>query len=750
MTKTYSGMNPMMMSQMANMNPQMLAAMNGMSGGMSMGMGIGGQGQFGGFGQNDSWMNQDAYNANEYGNASLSMQNNGFNQGNYNNQYQTHDFQGGYNRGFYRGRGRGRGSYGYYNRGRGGHQQSYNNSYNQNHANQYGYANQNTPQQPAESWNNEQQEGQRRGSPVYGGARKIAAEDVDDAPEVLDPEAQRKAEEQMMKELNPGGMDDDEESAQPVNTVHEPSQGAVVAELAGENEPKQATDAQVDGDSGVAEEVVQGQVESAATQVEKLHEDTDNEPRPIQSFVSGDDTRYARNSYRPLVQEAAVVNGANDNFHHGGWSNQAQQRSYQPRHHETPDVQAPNDNAQLNSAAVQSVVAQPEPFGVGVAGAPTGPKALREGLPNTGYSSRGFQIQGRAAAVAIARTEDRPRSPSPLEDQRPETRSPSPPERRSSRHRHRRHRSRTRSRSPLSNDSHDDRHDKSRQGERRHRRSHKYEEEAEKPRDDEESYSSHRHHRRRHEKEHESSSRRHRRDRDGDRDHDKDYDRDHDKEARRRHRRRRSKSPASGSALPTPTSAQPQDALRTAESFSSSTESRKRRYERVEDNYDRSKRSKREESPQEDHERPSHRHREREPSKPIPNSITIKPISRRGSTAVATPASAQTPTQRTFVKPPPTGPRGSQSSQQRPVTSPLREDQPKAPPSAPAKDPHTMEREARNAERLQREMQRRAFAEAPQGKRRDFSGRKSSYKYDDENSEEVARKGELLREGGRW
>lgn len=43
------------------------------------------------------------------------------------------------------------------------------------------------------------------------------------------------------------------------------------------------------------------------------------------------------------------------------------------------------------------LIATIEPRGQGVAGAPAAPRAMREGLPNTGIRGRGFHIQGRAS-----------------------------------------------------------------------------------------------------------------------------------------------------------------------------------------------------------------------------------------------------------------------------------------------------------------------------------------------------------------
>lgn len=74
-------------------------------------------------------------------------------------------------------------------------------------------------------------------------------------------------------------------------------------------------------------------------------------------------------------------------------------------------------------------------------------------------------------------------------------------------------------------------------------------------------------------------------------------------------------------------------------------------------------------------------------------------------------------------------------------------------------DPHTLEREARNRERMQKEMQRRSAMDGkgPGSKRNlsdangNQSGRRVSYKYEDEESSEArASRVENEREAGRW
>lgn len=84
-----------------------------------------------------------------------------------------------------------------------------------------------------------------------------------------------------------------------------------------------------------------------------------------------------------------------------------------------------------------------------------------------------------------------------------------------------------------------------------------------------------------------------------------------------------------------------------------------------------------------------------------------------------------------------------------------------AAPKKPETDHHTLEREARNRERLLKELQRREAMEGKSstGKRRDSkvevrtgpAVRRVSYKYEDEESSEArASRVESEREAGRW
>ena len=102
-------------------------------------------------------------------------------------------------------------------------------------------------------------------------------------------------------------------------------------------------------------------------------------------------------------------------------------------------------------------------------------------------------------------------------------------------------------------------------------------------------------------------------------------------------------------------------------------------------------------------------------------------------------------------KPIPTGPRAAMQHQQ----SGRREREhehnvPTAPAKKMEKDVHTLEREARDRERLQKEMLRRAYMDPNQRRKPGATpGRRMSYKYEDEGGSE-ARRVEREREAGRW
>ncbi|KAF1834918.1 hypothetical protein BDW02DRAFT_568608 [Decorospora gaudefroyi] len=91
-------------------------------------------------------------------------------------------------------------------------------------------------------------------------------------------------------------------------------------------------------------------------------------------------------------------------------------------------------SAAYGAATVLTGQDSTEPIGVGVVGAPTGPRAMREGRPNTGFSSRTNSARYPPPPKSVASTHDvapgspqrRVRSRSPLRDESMRTRERSP------------------------------------------------------------------------------------------------------------------------------------------------------------------------------------------------------------------------------------------------------------------------------------------------------------------------------------
>ncbi|KAI9702446.1 MAG: hypothetical protein M1836_000926 [Candelina mexicana] len=343
-------------------------------------------------------------------------------------------------------------------------------------------------------------------------------------------------------------------------------------------------------------------------------------------------------------------------------------------------------------------VAPPEPKGLGVDGAPKAPKALREGLPNTGLrGGRGFSIVGRAgyanAANHVASSRTKSESPS---RRRSRTRSRSPERRHRRRHRHR-------SSSSSSDDS-----ERERRRERRHRRSRKHgdddsveDKDRNIHRDSSVDSSKRASYRSRREKEDRSSekikSTSHRSHRDRSRERDRSRDRDRSRE--HRHRRK-------DEAQPNATIKENGNNIQPI----SPTSSRRR---------------------DKDHEYSTSSKRDRDRKR-----------SRRDRSA--SPETSEHERHR--------------SRRSRRDDPPQKERDKK--PEVPQIDPHTLEREARNKERLLKEQQRRESLNAERGKkepgrgakgREDRKGRRVSYKYEDEESDEArALRVENEREAGRW
>lgn len=404
------GMDPMTMSQgmYGGFGGQGMG-MNGMN--MGMGFNNAGQGAFGGGfnGQPAAWnAGQDKFNQNTYGGQAgmgdfgANTGYGGYNvpphQGNFNqmhqHQYPNNDFHHGHHGQGFQNRGRGRGR-GYPNagRGRGGYNQNFSQgNQNQNQTN-YEPFHQQVPSQIT-----------RRGSPSYGPQQDQPAQQQQEQPitggqQDATPEqnaAGLTAEEQLNKELDPGDADENAEKPSELPTKEE------------HVEPP-------------AEEAVAKTEAREETQAETVPETKKEKPEPIPTFVSDETSKpelpavdtsvsipptmmpppspmiptgpSALHVDQPL-DTSTRGRGAGRGFYgspdyRGGSRGRG---SGYPLHNGFPRVTPP---------IVKAVVPPSAPKGLGVEGAPKAPKALREGLPNTGI--KGFSIVGRASVAAQSR-----------------------------------------------------------------------------------------------------------------------------------------------------------------------------------------------------------------------------------------------------------------------------------------------------------------------------------------------------------
>ncbi|KAL4749205.1 hypothetical protein BDW72DRAFT_178831 [Aspergillus terricola var. indicus] len=399
-----------------------------------------------------------------------------------------------------------------------------------------------------------------------------------------------------------------------------------------------------------------------------------------------------------------------------------------------------------------------QPRGPGVEGAPAAPRAMRQGLPNTSvFRQRNFHLVGRGSNQPSRGPEasDIPHAEPTSEDQRPQSSSRSISRARSRSKSKPSGRSRSRSRVPSRSSSRrryrarsrsieDDATDYDRQRERRRRPHH---DERDRTADDERrtrspSIESHR-----------SSLR------------DKERDRRRSRRSRRSHRRRSRSRSASGdrngdsrdtdrfaeersSPKPRSRNADTLDTHRSGKDRSSRREEERerdrdsRRRDRERDR-DRDRIREKERERDRERERPRDRDRDRDRkrsrrdrSESAPDSDYHSRKAKRGREDDA---------------------RTSTSNRDRPKDA--REKTHLSNPPEPEKDPHTLEREARNRERLLKEQQRREAMQADRdtgksSRRRDSrqerAGRRLNYKYDDETDAARAARVEREREAGRW
>ncbi|KAL9100101.1 MAG: hypothetical protein Q9163_004491 [Psora crenata] len=377
----------------------------GMMNGMNMGMGFdAGQGAFAG---TQAWnTGQDKFNQNAFGGA-IAGNNFGANaagyggynmpphQGNFNQvhphqpQYPHHnDFhQHGYhNQGFQRGRGRGRGGYPYAGRGRGNYSQV------GNHANN-GAFHQQVPQGPV-----------RRGSPQYTPMDQPAGDKAEGLPR------EQAAKEPLKDELAPGDAEDraEEEAAFPPQD-EELERSEATSDKKEEREPDPPEELQPQQ---------QPVLESAPPKDE-------TRPTPIQTFISGElsepkaqdaptTTSISASAAMPPPPSPSIPTGPSNPIPtepsaytspQGRGAGRGFSRGpseYRGGLHGRGFTRIPN--GEIPHAAPVPAVEKPfmppaEPKGLGVAGAPTAPKALRQGLPNIGVKDAGFSIVGRASAT---------------------------------------------------------------------------------------------------------------------------------------------------------------------------------------------------------------------------------------------------------------------------------------------------------------------------------------------------------------
>ena len=417
------GMDPTAMSQAMYGGfggPGMgMNGVNGMSG-MSMGMGFNaGQGAFGGFnGQADAWnTGQDKFNPNAYGHADGMSGDfgahtgfGGYNmpshQGNFNQmnhqQFPHNDFQHGYNGQGFQNRGRGRrGGFNNNGRGRGGYSQVSQGNYG-NQANHEPFHHQ-VPSQLAQQASSQLPKTEQQQDKDLD---NMAKESNQISPlEGSNPS--QTADEQLSKELNLGEANDKSRT----DIVIPQSNGTTSSELEPsemKTEPGRLTSPQSQHSDAIPHtETVNPEpteiVISTEHDKKKKSEDVNvtkaernTMPPPLPAIPLGPAAHYVQDYPNDFGGRGR---GSGRAFYRGSTDIRGGYRSRGMAHVSNGAVSSPS---QLT--AKFPVIAPTEPKGLGVEGAPKGPKALREGLPNTGLrGGRGFSIVGRASAVAQAK-----------------------------------------------------------------------------------------------------------------------------------------------------------------------------------------------------------------------------------------------------------------------------------------------------------------------------------------------------------
>ncbi|KIW81470.1 hypothetical protein Z517_04495 [Fonsecaea pedrosoi CBS 271.37] len=397
------GFNPMMGMPMG-MNP-MSAGMFGGFGGPNGGMNMNGmngmnmamnynanQGMYGWEGQNNNmWQNNNA-NAFSNGMGNDFGSNYGFNMGpsgNFQQPYTSGDFQNGYyGRGYGRGRGRGRGGF---VRGRGNF-----NQFSQYH--QQGY--QNLSGQKQFDSRNVQSHTMQAASAEVAAAEEQHMDNnhdpVDDGHEDDD--------------FAPGGQEEVQEALgedyQKPITVEKTVTTTATSEASaasGGDEVATAVESQPMDESLEADKVngINGQDdgEKAQPPVSETMQTTPAE-KPIPEAYNEDLQGPMPPPSAPLGPSAQYGDHGFRSRGHGRFSSRGRGSISMPNGHIAPTVKS-----------FPQIASPMEPKGVGVIGAPTGPRAMREaavpGRPPSRPAAAGFQIMGRASMSASQRSESR-------------------------------------------------------------------------------------------------------------------------------------------------------------------------------------------------------------------------------------------------------------------------------------------------------------------------------------------------------
>ena len=408
------GMDPMTMAQglYGGFNGQGIG-MNGMNAGMGF---ANGQLAYGGFnGQPASWngvhnnYNQNAYGGHANGQVGDYGSNAGYGgynlpQGNFNQmnqrQFSNNDFQHGHHgQGFpNRGRGRGRG-YQNYGRGRGGY-----NQVNSVHQANYEASPSQVPSQLAASQGSSQQQEPnqeqhtdgitRRGSPIYDTETHKSPDDFS-------------------KSLDPGDAEDHTQSPNKEQTKEDDnaaSDETAEAQLPAEEKPaidSLTKDEAQEKPSATDTAILPEQNDTESTKHDSATAASVKMPPPPSPVVPTGPAALSSVDHSQFYDHNA--RGRGRGFYGGSVSSRGGARGrgagYVPS---SGLAHVPNGQHSL----VSPVTPIAEPKGLGVEGAPKGPKAMREGLPNTTINggAKGFSIVGRASAVAQARSSGHTRS----------------------------------------------------------------------------------------------------------------------------------------------------------------------------------------------------------------------------------------------------------------------------------------------------------------------------------------------------